>query len=109
MTGLKTPKQMFTYVGVHTQSRLGHCSSVYSVYAVLAIRHTHAHTHTNKDKHTHLSTFCGIKIGVKRDTLICRLGHSPARAGLYGLLWRRREGSTEGRKEGGGAVEKKEK
>lgn len=45
-------------------------------------------THT----HTPLNTFCGIKIGVKRDTLICSVGHSPAGAGLYGLLGRRREG-----------------
>lgn len=78
MRGLQ---QTFTYMGLRTQSRLDHCSSVDSGCAVLGIRHTHKESQT----HTHLSTFCGFKIGVKCDTLIRSLGHSLAGEGLYGL------------------------
>lgn len=55
---------------------------------MLDIRHVHIHP----------SVHFPVKIGVKRDTLICSVGLSPAGAGLYGLLGRRRE-------EGGGSRE----
>lgn len=47
------------------------------------------HTHTITHTYTYLGTLCGIKI-VKRDTLICSLGHSPAEAWVGG----RREGKA---------------
>lgn len=52
--------------------------------------------------HKHLSIFCGIRIGVKCDTLYFIVGHSPAGAGLYGLLGRRRR-----RRDVGGAEKRK--
>lgn len=64
--------------------------------------HTHIHTQT----HTFLSAFRGIKIGVKRDSLICSLGRSPAGGGLYGLTGRRRGRAVE---EKNGEIEPAEK
>lgn len=65
---------------VRTQSSPGHFSSVETVFMLRWLW----------SKHKRLSIFYGIKIGVKRDTLICCAGHSPAGAGLYGLLGRGR-------------------
>lgn len=74
----------------YAQSRLGHCSSVDSVYVVLDIRHTHGERHT----HT-VVYFVVLKLVSNVALLICSLGHFPAGARLYGLLreerWRVRK------------------